>query len=55
VNIAGSTPLTAVLAGPLPDTVTDGSVNNVLPTGPGWMFLAAWRAPDHRSTARTRS
>jgi 2-polyprenyl-6-methoxyphenol hydroxylase-like FAD-dependent oxidoreductase len=53
VNIAGSTPLTAALAGLLPDTLTDGSVNNVLPTGPGWMFLATWRAPECRGAART--
>jgi 2-polyprenyl-6-methoxyphenol hydroxylase-like FAD-dependent oxidoreductase len=46
VNIAGSLPLTPELAHLLPDTLTDGSVNNIVSAGPGWMFLATWRTPD---------
>jgi len=38
LNIAGRVPLTPDLAGQLPPAQIDGSVNNVVPTGPGWMF-----------------
>jgi 2-polyprenyl-6-methoxyphenol hydroxylase-like FAD-dependent oxidoreductase len=43
LNIAGRVPVTAELAARLPDTLTDGSVNNIVPAGPGWMFAATWR------------
>ncbi len=43
LNIAGRVPLTADLSAQLPATLTDGSVNNVVPAGPGWMFAATWR------------
>jgi 2-polyprenyl-6-methoxyphenol hydroxylase-like FAD-dependent oxidoreductase len=43
LNIAGRVPLTADLYDRLPTTVTDGSVNNIVPAGPGWMFAATWR------------
>ncbi len=45
VNIAGRLPLTDELAAHLPDTVIDGSVNNIVPSGPGWMFISTWPAP----------
>jgi 2-polyprenyl-6-methoxyphenol hydroxylase-like FAD-dependent oxidoreductase len=53
VNIAGSLPLAPELASLLPATLTDGSVNNVVPAGPGWMFLATWRTPDTPTPAPT--
>jgi 2-polyprenyl-6-methoxyphenol hydroxylase-like FAD-dependent oxidoreductase len=43
LNIAGRVPLTPELAGQLPAALTDGSVNNVVPAGPGWMFVSTWR------------
>jgi 2-polyprenyl-6-methoxyphenol hydroxylase-like FAD-dependent oxidoreductase len=43
LNIAGRVPVTAELAARLPETLTDGSVNNIVPAGPGWMFAATWR------------
>jgi 2-polyprenyl-6-methoxyphenol hydroxylase-like FAD-dependent oxidoreductase len=43
LNIAGRVPLTAELSARLPATLTDGSVNNIVPAGPGWMFAATWR------------
>jgi 2-polyprenyl-6-methoxyphenol hydroxylase-like FAD-dependent oxidoreductase len=42
LNIAGRVPVTAELATRLPATLTDGSVNNIVPAGPGWMFAATW-------------
>src|ERR1700761_4001290 len=42
LNIAGRVPLTADLYARLPATLTDGSVNNIVPAGPGWMFAATW-------------
>jgi 2-polyprenyl-6-methoxyphenol hydroxylase-like FAD-dependent oxidoreductase len=44
LTIAGRFPLTGEPA--LPAAFTDGSVNNVVPDGPGWMFAAGWRMPD---------
>jgi 2-polyprenyl-6-methoxyphenol hydroxylase-like FAD-dependent oxidoreductase len=46
LNIAGRYPLTADNAARLPDTLIDSSVNNVVPRGPGWMFVSTWREPD---------
>ncbi|WZB68160.1 NAD(P)/FAD-dependent oxidoreductase [Achromobacter xylosoxidans] len=43
-NLVGRVPLTPQLRDSLPGHLTDGSVNNVVPPGPGWMFLSAWRA-----------
>jgi 2-polyprenyl-6-methoxyphenol hydroxylase-like FAD-dependent oxidoreductase len=51
LNIAGRVPLTADLSAQLPTTVTDGSVNNVVPAGPGWMFAATWRIDPDASSA----
>ncbi|GAB2509739.1 FAD-dependent oxidoreductase [Nocardia heshunensis] len=45
VNIAGRLPLTDDLAARLPDTLIDGSVNNIVPSGPGWMFVSTWPTP----------
>jgi 2-polyprenyl-6-methoxyphenol hydroxylase-like FAD-dependent oxidoreductase len=42
LNIAGRFLLNADRKRALPATLTDGSVNNVVPDGPGWMFAAAW-------------
>jgi 2-polyprenyl-6-methoxyphenol hydroxylase-like FAD-dependent oxidoreductase len=46
VNVSGRLTLTRPLLASLPAGLTDGSVNNVVPAGPGWMFLSAWDAPD---------
>jgi 2-polyprenyl-6-methoxyphenol hydroxylase-like FAD-dependent oxidoreductase len=43
LNIAGRVPLTPQVAGQLPAALTDGSVNNIVPAGPGWMFVSTWR------------
>lgn len=42
VNVSGRVTLTEALLGELPVELTDGSVNNVVPAGPGWMFLSTW-------------
>jgi 2-polyprenyl-6-methoxyphenol hydroxylase-like FAD-dependent oxidoreductase len=42
LNISGRVPLTPALARALPETLTDGAVNNVVPARPGWMFLSTW-------------
>ena len=44
VNIAGRCPLTPSLINKLPPGVIDGSVNNIVPVGPGWMFASIWTA-----------
>lgn len=44
LTVAGRATLTPELAALLPAGVTDGSVNNLVPSGPGWMFLATWQA-----------
>lgn len=51
-NIAGRLPLTAELASHLPPTLIDGSVNNLVPSGPGWMFVSTWRADQATADAR---
>ena len=45
-NIAGRCPLTPEIADQLPAALVDGSVNNVVPPGPGWMFVSTWGAPE---------
>lgn len=45
ITVAGRYPLTAENEAELPDFLRDGSVNNVVPAGPGWMFCASWRNP----------
>lgn len=42
LNIAGRTPLTPALLDILPSGLIDGSVNNVVPAGAGWMFVSTW-------------
>ncbi|MFD9733302.1 FAD-dependent oxidoreductase [Umezawaea sp. NPDC059074] len=49
VNIAGTIRLTPGLRDRLPASLVDGSVNNVLPSGPGWVFTANWLAPGGNS------
>jgi 2-polyprenyl-6-methoxyphenol hydroxylase-like FAD-dependent oxidoreductase len=44
LNIAGRVPLTPHLAGQVPASLIDGAVNNVVPAGPGWMFVSTWQA-----------
>ncbi|KAL9082396.1 MAG: hypothetical protein Q9165_008906 [Trypethelium subeluteriae] len=29
----------------LPSTILDGSLNNIVPSGRGWMFISAWKLP----------
>lgn len=45
VNVSGRLTLTERLLARLPAELTDGSVNNVVPPGPGWMFLSTWDTP----------
>jgi 2-polyprenyl-6-methoxyphenol hydroxylase-like FAD-dependent oxidoreductase len=42
LNIAGRVPLTPQVADQFPAALTDGSVNNIVPAGPGWMFVSTW-------------
>ncbi|CAM3110998.1 NAD(P)/FAD-dependent oxidoreductase [Paracoccus nototheniae] len=42
--IAGRYVLDETRARALPRALTDGSLNNIVPAGPGWMFVAAWRS-----------
>jgi 2-polyprenyl-6-methoxyphenol hydroxylase-like FAD-dependent oxidoreductase len=44
LNVAGRVPLTGDVAGRLPAALTDGAVNNIVPSGPGWMFVSTWPA-----------
>jgi 2-polyprenyl-6-methoxyphenol hydroxylase-like FAD-dependent oxidoreductase len=44
VNIAGRVPLTPEITAHLPAELVDGAVNNVVPSGPGWMFVSTWNA-----------
>ncbi len=46
LNVAGRVPLTSAVAGRLPAALTDGAVNNIVPAGPGWMFISTWTADD---------
>jgi 2-polyprenyl-6-methoxyphenol hydroxylase-like FAD-dependent oxidoreductase len=43
-NIAGRVPLTPELSRQLPDGLIDGSVNNIVPATPGWLFVSTWSA-----------
>jgi 2-polyprenyl-6-methoxyphenol hydroxylase-like FAD-dependent oxidoreductase len=45
LTVAGRYALTPATEDRLPPSLTDGSVNNIVPAGPGWMFAAAWRSP----------
>lgn len=40
LNVAGR----AAIPSDLPSLLVDGSVNNVVPSGPGWVFLSTWDA-----------
>jgi 2-polyprenyl-6-methoxyphenol hydroxylase-like FAD-dependent oxidoreductase len=42
LNVAGRLPLDDPAVRALPADLVDGSVNNVVPTGPGWMFVSTW-------------
>jgi 2-polyprenyl-6-methoxyphenol hydroxylase-like FAD-dependent oxidoreductase len=44
LNVAGRVPLTPQLADELPASLVDGSVNNIVPSGPGWMFASTWHS-----------
>ena len=48
VNIAGRMPLSRDLARQLPRGLVDGSLNNIVPDGPDWMFVSTWiaKTPD---------
>lgn len=44
LDVAGRLPLRHPAAQALPPDMIDGSVNNVVPPGPGWMFASTWPA-----------
>jgi 2-polyprenyl-6-methoxyphenol hydroxylase-like FAD-dependent oxidoreductase len=44
LNVAGRVPLTRDVASHLPAALIDGAVNNIVPSGPGWMFISTWPA-----------
>ncbi len=49
LNVAGRVPLTPELAGLLPAQLSDTSINNVVPAGPGWLFASTWATGDSGS------
>ncbi len=52
--IAGRTLVNKRLENELPPALTDGSLNNIVPHGKGWMFVSAWKSrasSDHSSVA----
>jgi 2-polyprenyl-6-methoxyphenol hydroxylase-like FAD-dependent oxidoreductase len=44
LNVAGRLPLSHPAALALPRDLVDGSVNNVVPKDPGWLFASTWPA-----------
>jgi 2-polyprenyl-6-methoxyphenol hydroxylase-like FAD-dependent oxidoreductase len=54
LTIAGRLPLRHPAAQALPSDMTDGSVNNVVPPEPGWMFASTWPASSHPDSTATR-
>ncbi|HEX4362317.1 MAG TPA: NAD(P)/FAD-dependent oxidoreductase [Pseudonocardia sp.] len=50
LTVAGRCPLTPGIAEQLPAALLDGSVNNVVPPGAGWLFVSTWGAPDRAGT-----
>jgi 2-polyprenyl-6-methoxyphenol hydroxylase-like FAD-dependent oxidoreductase len=56
LNIAGRSQLTPSLTSALPAGLVDGSVNNIVPAGSGWMFVSIWSAGnvDPRSREKPR-
>ncbi|MCD2196761.1 FAD-dependent monooxygenase [Actinomycetospora endophytica] len=52
LNVAGRLPLDHPAARALPAGMTDGSVNNVVPGTPGWLFASAWPAADRNGAGR---
>jgi 2-polyprenyl-6-methoxyphenol hydroxylase-like FAD-dependent oxidoreductase len=46
LNIAGRIPLSEKMKAALPADMIDGSINNVVPAGSGWMFLSTWDTGD---------
>jgi 2-polyprenyl-6-methoxyphenol hydroxylase-like FAD-dependent oxidoreductase len=53
LNIAGRVPLTPEIAGQVPAALVDGAVNNVVPAGPGWMFVSTWPADRPEAAAQS--
>jgi 2-polyprenyl-6-methoxyphenol hydroxylase-like FAD-dependent oxidoreductase len=51
LNIAGRVALTPEIAGQVPAPLVDGAVNNIVPAGPGWMFVSTWHADSPAATA----
>ncbi|MFD8419558.1 FAD-dependent oxidoreductase [Streptomyces sp. NPDC059466] len=43
LTVAGRTPLTPEATAGLPAEILDGTPNSIVPAGPGWMFVCAWR------------
>ncbi|HZZ48404.1 MAG TPA: NAD(P)/FAD-dependent oxidoreductase [Pseudonocardia sp.] len=44
LNVAGRLPLSHAAAQAMPGDMVDGSVNNIVPKGPGWLFASTWPA-----------
>jgi 2-polyprenyl-6-methoxyphenol hydroxylase-like FAD-dependent oxidoreductase len=51
-NVAGRYALTPDRAARLPTPLTEGSVNNIVPAGPGWMFVSTWYTPQQWADAQ---
>jgi 2-polyprenyl-6-methoxyphenol hydroxylase-like FAD-dependent oxidoreductase len=54
LNVAGRYALTPERAARLPARLTEGSVNNVVPAGPGWLFVSTWHGTRARAAAQQR-
>ncbi|MFJ9351090.1 FAD-dependent monooxygenase [Streptomyces sp. NPDC101237] len=53
LTIAGRTALTEAATSQLPPEILDGTPNSIVPAGPGWMFVCAWRTGTHLTAADT--
>lgn len=55
LNVAGRTPINRSLIDALPQGVVDGSVNNVVPAGAGWMFVSTWATSEFDEASDDRA
>ncbi|MFF4898120.1 FAD-dependent oxidoreductase [Streptomyces sp. NPDC001068] len=53
LTIAGRSPLTPRATAGLPAGILDGTPNSIVPAGPGWMFVCAWRTGTDQASGHT--
>ncbi|MER6466309.1 NAD(P)/FAD-dependent oxidoreductase [Streptomyces sp. NPDC001228] len=54
LTVAGRSPLTARATAGLPAEILDGTPHSIVPAGPGWMFVCAWRTGTHSAADPAR-